>query len=505
MSVIIKNGKVDPRAYVEDHVSIQDKARLQVPFMLNPVQDVIWRELENGQWLIIVKARQMGCSTAILAYFFIQCITIPNTVAVVVSHEEFATQRLLDKVKFFEKSVPEGFKPKLQHKSAYEMTWPKINSTFYIGTARATVFGRGDTIHCCHLSEPAFYPGGRGEDLEVGISQAIPPGGLLIKESTPNGRVGGFYDSYQAAKVGENRFKPLFFPWWNDTSYRIEPGSPHAPEALRYMLVPTQAESDLMSANGLDMDQIRWRRVKLLELGELFRQEYPENDVDCWLVKGLAALPTESLLAMATRMRSPFYDIDGVRKWRAPTGGVRYLITVDAARGLTTSDPSVAVVLNTRERTHDATIKGRYPTDIMAQKALDLAVEYNNAVIAVEMDGHGDAVVKWLQRAGYPYIWKDEKGRIGWRTTGMGRYNRDYMLEELRTAIRTNTLQSWDGQFINEALDFQFIDGKAQAPDGGHDDMVMAMAIAVCLSHTTKFLPTQRPKGKVKRYAEGLV
>lgn len=476
-TTLLKELIQDRKQYRETFVSIQNKDRETTAFIHNPLQEALWKHLRLGEWVIIVKARQMGCSTLILSDFHIQCTTIPNTVASVVSHEEFATQRLLDKVKFFESSVPEQVKPILNHKSSHELTWPSIDSIFYIGSARSAVIGRGDTIHLLHFSEPAWFPPDKAEMLMVGAQEAVPPSGQLIWESTPNGRVGPFYETYQEAKAGENRFTPLFFPWWFDPTYSEPEGSMEVAEKYRYHIEPDDEEAELMTLHNLTIGQIRWRQNKKARLKELFKQEYPENDIDCWLVKGQAALPVEALLEMAARVRKPLSDVEGVRVWRPASGGQKYIIAVDAAKGLPTSDNSVAVVLD-RECNHVATLRGKFPTDVMATKVVELGRRYHNATVVVEREGYGDAVIKFMVREGYTNIWKNPDGRVGWHTTGK---NRNSMLEELSTSIRTHTLTTFDDMFVNEALDFQFIDGKAQAPPKGHDDLVMAMAIGVSI------------------------
>ena len=334
----------DKRRYIETFMSIQDKQAVTVPLVLNPLQLFLLNLLAKYRRIIIVKARQMGCSTAILAYFLAECETASNLVAAVISHEEFATQLLLKKAKFMEASIPAQVRLPTSHRSSSELTWSETNSSFYIGSARATVFGRGDTIHRLHLSEPAFYLPDKAKTLIGGASEAVPASGMMVLESTPNGRVGEFYDTYRAAKEGENNYYPLFFPWWWDPEYTEPYGSINVAEKYRFHVEPDEEESSLMSEHGLTIDQIRWRRGKKAQLKELFKQEYPENDVDCWLVSGISALPTEALLAMATRIRAPFFEEEGVRKWQAYKGGSQYLVIVDAAKGTPTSDPSVAVV-----------------------------------------------------------------------------------------------------------------------------------------------------------------
>ena len=494
----------NPLLYIDKFMSIPDKDGISVPFHLNKVQKIVLETLLKYHRIIIVKARQMGCSTGISGFFLATCETKPNTVAIVVSHEEFATQRLLDKVKFFEKSIPDECKFPLHHKSTYEMSWEELNCSFYIGSARATTIARGDIIHLCHLSEPAFYPTDRAEALMAGVTEAVPMSGYLALESTPNGRAGKFYETYQAAKAGENSFTPLFFPWWFDDGYRVPEGSMLVKESIRFHIDPSEEESILMTEHNLDIDQIRWRRHKQGDLQELFKQEYPENDIDCWLVRGTSVFPVDVLMDMAARARKPFFEAEGVRKWRNPAGGTKYLMVIDAAKGLPTSDPSVAIILNVSNCSHEATLRGRYPTDILATKAAQLGRQYNNALAVVEREGYGDAVIKFLEREGYPHIYKHHDNKSGWPMVAKGSFNRRTCIQELSTNLRIRLLQSYDEVFIGEALDFQYLDGKEQAPPGGHDDTVMSMAIGMAMLKQPIFMLEEANVPSVS-YAQGLV
>lgn len=494
----------NPIKYIESFMKIEDKDRLAIPFILNAVQRKVLDTLIKSHRIIIVKARQMGCSSGIEGFFLAGCETVQHTVAIVISHEEYATQRMLAKVQYFEESIPSGCKFPLKHKSSYEMSWPDLNSSFYIGSARATVVARGDTIHLCHLSEPAFYPQDKAETLITGVMEAVPMSGYIAIESTPNGRAGKFYNMYKEAKEGLNGFTPLFFPWWFDPGYSIPEGSVIVPEIIRYKIEPNEEESLLMTEYSLNINQIRWRRWKQGDLKELFKQEYPENDIDCWLVKGTAVLPTDALQDMATKCKKPFFEAEGVRKWRNPSGGTKYLMVIDAAKGLPTSDPSVALIINVNTCSHEATLRGRYPTDILAVKAAELGRQYNNALAVVEREGYGDAVIKFLEREGYPHIYKHHDQKSGWPMVAKGSFNRRTCIQELSTSIRTRLLQSYDDIFIGEALDFQYLDGKEQAPPGGHDDTVMAMAIGMAMLKQPIFM-LEETNARAVSYADGIV
>jgi hypothetical protein len=70
-----------------------------------------------------------------------------------------------------------------------------------------------------------------------------------------------------------------FYSWWWDADYRIplEEG-----ERLEY----TEEENKLVTDNGLTPEQIKWRRNKVKELRDKFRQEYPEDPITCFLTSG---------------------------------------------------------------------------------------------------------------------------------------------------------------------------------------------------------------------------
>ena len=505
----------DRQKFMESLFFIQDKNRQLVRFKLNKVQqDFVNKRTSRN---IILKARQLGFSTFILGDMLAEAITVPNTVCVCISHEERATQRLLKKVHMMYDMIPiaarqipelsemteNELRPKIHHQSAYEMTWPDIGSSFYIGTARAPSFGRGDTIHRLHMSELAHYPTDTADKLMAAVSQSVPKGSMISIESNPKGRGGVFYSTYQMAKEGLE-YKPFFYPWWWSPEYTLEDGSELALPADRYIFDYTDDEQALVSAHNLTRDQIRWRRHKKSELELLyhqdFAQEYPENDIDCWLVGGQPVFNTKAIKAMLTYTKNPLLDVGGepsLRIWQLPRGDTKYLICVDPAEGLPTSDYSVAVVLDLRYNVHVATLRARMPIDHFTNKLSDLGNKYNTALIVVERNNHGHTVIDGLKRIGYTRLYEHEDKKIGWLTTLR---NRTLMIDLLGINLSSMSLTSYDENFLDEAISFQFQDGKAQAPPDGHDDLVMAMAIGQCVRNKTPI--SNRPPSPPVRYAE---
>ena len=108
---------------IEKLFYIVNKEMKSVPFILNTPQKKILYDLGNMD--IILKARKEGISSLILAMFTVDFLTIENVTCAVISHEDKATQRLFDKVRYFIDSLNKtwpGEPPyKLKYNSRHEI------------------------------------------------------------------------------------------------------------------------------------------------------------------------------------------------------------------------------------------------------------------------------------------------------------------------------------------------------------------------------------------------
>ncbi|RYX80921.1 hypothetical protein EON83_26285, partial [bacterium] len=107
-----------PRLYTLSDLLIRTKDKRLIPLVPNEVQaqylDQIcptWRDggqiqLQGARELIL-KSRQFGFSTLILALLFLDTINTPHTQTVVVAHDMDSTIRLFQMVQRFYKHLPE--------------------------------------------------------------------------------------------------------------------------------------------------------------------------------------------------------------------------------------------------------------------------------------------------------------------------------------------------------------------------------------------------------------
>jgi hypothetical protein len=113
----------------------------------------------------------------------------------------------------------------------------------------------------------------------------------------------------------------------------------------------------------------------------------------------------------------------------------------------------------------------------LAKHCAELAKEYNQALLAVERNNHGMAVLAYLGTIErYPAIY-EQGGHAGWLTTAV---SRPAMIAQLSAVLATRPEIFSSSRLLAECRTFvRQHDGRAEAAAGAHDDCVMAMAIAL--------------------------
>ena len=139
----------DPKFYLESFCKIKSKDRKFIPFKLKEAQKDLFNALREYQRVIILKARQLGFSTAVCGFFYHDTIMNPGTTTVIIGYNREMTTELLEKIKLFHKTTPEEFRPEVHFNSKYEISFPKPDgedSKILVLPSNETV-GRGYTIN----------------------------------------------------------------------------------------------------------------------------------------------------------------------------------------------------------------------------------------------------------------------------------------------------------------------------------------------------------------------
>ena len=261
----------NPADFARVFLRILDKDKQLKPFVWNKAQ-AHFHANRTGRDLIL-KARQLGFSTYTQGEMFRRTVTSTQT-TITLAHDAETTQKLRRMAdRFYEHCKFGDIQPLRKYANATLATYPEFDSTATIATAGNVETGRGDTYTEMHGSEVAFW-----KDAERIVAGAMQGGSPIVTlESTPNGAQGFFYEKCMEALSGSGVWKLHFYPWWWDENYRVISDEP---------ITYTEEEKALADKNGLDQSQIKWRRLKVAELGRLFVQEYPEDVVSCFLTSG---------------------------------------------------------------------------------------------------------------------------------------------------------------------------------------------------------------------------
>ncbi len=326
----------------------------------------------------------------------------------------------------------------------------------------------------------------------------------------------------------------------------------HGEESLKLVLrsharkigVPTEKMEQRV------MEQLNWRRKKIKRSCKgsvaTFNQEYPESVDVAFLTSGRPVFSTAiitSNLRMArftppkfvgnlewdnvyvdhhgNKLKGPYVVNDVClnasdlkvkfvdhengrwRVWRKPEDGWenRYCIPGDTAEGLTHGNYSTGIVLD-RKLQRDgmldfiqavATINLHLDVDEYAYELVKAALWYNNAVVGIERNNHGLAVIKraWqvykrmFYRAEYSHGWPESSDLVGWQTTPA---TRPIAIADAKEWIDKTMLRVPDIEFWKQARTFVENEKGKAAGQGKHgktdgvkseDDFILTAAIGV--------------------------
>jgi len=483
--------------YAKKALKIRTKEGEVVNLRLNEAQTRLL-ELINKQYeaegkvrVIILKARQMGLSTAVGGWMYWWVSQHTAQKALVVTHHAESTKALFDLTKRYYDNTPDALKPSTKYASRRELKFDKLDSGYAVATAGGEGIARGETITVAHLSELAFWPKSSAQANLNGVLQAIPntKGTAIFVESTANGVSGEFYNLWQGAVRGENGFIPIFLPWFIQSEYR-EP----VPAAFER----TPEEEKLVADYDLDDEQLMFRRRKVANSGvDLFRQEYPSNADEAFLTTGRPVFNSTQIADLIRQAPDPIetrglvndsIELDArgeLTVYRPHDPSETYYIGADVAMGVRGGDYSVAQVLDSKKR-QVAVWRGHIHPDFYATTLYHLGLYYNTARIAVESNNHGILTCTRLGKdMAYPNFYTEtvydkvedkETINLGFRTTVK---TKPLIIDQLRASFRDEEIEVYDKTTLREHQTYIVTEtGNMEAEEGCFDDTVMSLAIA---------------------------
>ena len=516
-----------PYLLIEVAFYIVDKKRETVPFFFNEVQSDFISKLEalgTTKPFFVLKGRQQGFTSLITAVQLSFAIVRKNFSGFTMADRSDNTQAIFnDKARTVYSRLPELLQPSEKFNSRNEMFFDKLNSSWRIATATDQV-GRSRTLNFVHFSEVAFYECDLA-NLQAGIGEAIAAGAIQVYETTANGfnQAKDLWDSESCHN--------LFYPWWRTPEYR----------STEYEYLDTKdgwlrERIELLKTLGCDKEQITWYAKKYAGYLDksLIKQEYPITATEAFVSSGECVFDKEALnnqLALCSHLQAvkkgyftykkvgtPI-EVDGEvvdMEWK-----LKDIEFIESADGYITihEEPQVKrnsygdvthkapysiggdtagtgkdyftakVICNLNDKTV-ATLRKQYiDEDLYAEQLYCLGTYYHEALIGIEIN-YSRQPLRILQRKyGYPNLYMRERldsltdkpvMDYGFETN---KYTKPIIIGELVELIRSFPGTEVDVETLKEMTTFIKKDnGKMEAIDGCHDDLVMAKAIAHFIS-----------------------
>ena len=505
-----------PEKLIELVFIVVDKNQKTMPFFLNDVQHSFMDTLNKAKEdyeagnitdisLLVLKGRQQGFTTLVTAYQLSCSLLNRNFQGFTLADKSDNSEAIFqNKAKFPYSQLPDCLKPTEKYNNRKQLLFEKINSSWAVDTATKDV-GRSRTVNFFHGSECAFWKDGISP-IQGALGEAFTKNCIKIYESTANG-----YNDYQ--KMWDSGVHiNCFYEWWQTKEYRI---------SFRNDRIMQDFLKEIDTKKGWIWDRLRWLRdEKELDAEQLYwywnkydkyldkdliKQEYPCTPHEAFLLSGKNVFDTAILLDRLANLPKPIktgyfiYDYDGLKisniKWVNDKDGYIKLYQMPNTPEMTEyciggdtagegSDYFTGHCLDAKTGNQVAVLRHQFDADQYTKQMYCLGVLYKNALIGIEANFDSYPIME-LQRLGYPkqyaretqdtYTGKTEK-RFGFKTTSL---TRPTAISRLVEIVREHCGTINDKDTLEELLTIVRNEkGRIEAPQGGHDDMMMGLAIA---------------------------
>ena len=428
--------------------------RGKVPFLLYPYQKkVLWYFLTK-RFNIILKFRQAGITELISLYCLWLAMFHPNKNIVIISIKDRVAKKVLRKIKYMYKNLPEFLKVEVvngrtgENGTAQEMEFS--NGSMITSVPTTEDAGRSEAVSLLVIDEAAIVRW--ANEIWAAAFPTLSTGGSAIVNSTPYGVGNWYHASWVNSMQPDTYFNPIRLHW-----------TMHPERNQEWYDEMRQSLGDRRTAQEIDGD--------FLTSGN---SVFDLNDIKA----------IEDMLSDNKPIKTMLNGT--LRIFNEPDKRKEYFIGADVSTGRS-RDYSAFTIMD-REGEEAAVYKGKVPVNQLADLLAKFGLIYNQALLAPESNDIGLAVTNKLQMEGYPRLYYSQqilrdKGKRkpkvqsipGWLTTSK---NRPVIIDQLEEDIRNDVVNIKDPFFIQEAYTFIYDEtnrpvalGKSRKSAGGDSEL----------------------------------
>ena len=444
--------KKDPIYFATHYIKIISLDEGLVPFDMYDFQRRILQDFHENRFNIAKLPRQTGKSTTVVAYLLYYAIFYDSVNIGILANKASTARELLGRLQLAYENLPKW----MQHGI---LVWNKgnvelENGSKILAASTSASAVRGMSFNILFLDEFAFVPNHVAEQFFASVYPTITSGKStkVIIISTPNG-MNHFYKMWEDARNDKNGYIT------NEVHWSQVPGRDK-----------------------------KWKEETIKNTSKRqFAQEF-----ECDFLGSADTLISPSKL-QCIPFNDPIISNAGLDVFKRAEEDHEYIITVDVARGIG-GDYSAFIVFDITTLPYQIVAKYRdneIKPVLFPSVIFQVAKEYNNPYILVEVNDIGDSIASTLNYdLEYPNVLMCAmRGRAG-QIVGQGFSGNKTQLgvkmsitvkkigcANLKAIIEEDKLTFQDFDILQELTTFIQRKQAWEADEGYHDDLVMCMVL----------------------------
>ena len=453
----------DPVYFLGKYGVIQHPLKGKVNFNLYDFQEKSLKSFMEHDYNIVLKARQLGLSTLTAGYaLWMMTFQQDKNILVIATKQETA-KNLVTKVRVMHANLPGWLKQPCVEDNKLSLRYK--NGSQIKAVASSEESGRSEALSLLIIDEAAFID--KIDTIWGAAQQTLATGGRALVISTPNGVGNFFHKTWVGAEDGTNDFNFIKLHWsvhpereqaWRDEQDKL----------LGPSLAAQECDCDFITSGRGVIDGLLLENLKESSVRE--PMEKRGIDSNYWI-------------------------------WQPPNYTKNYVVSADVSRGDGT-DYSAFHIIDVESLEQVAEYKGKISTQDFGNMLVNVASEYNNALLVVENNNIGWAAIQQVIDREYPnlfYTSKDlqyvdvqhqmtnkyrsqERNMVpGFSTTSK---TRPLIVAKLEEMFREESVVVHSQRLIDELFVFIYNGNRAEAMQGYNDDLVMSFAIALWVRDT---------------------
>jgi len=453
----------DPVYFLKKYCVIQHPIKGKIPFNLYNFQESTVSDLVQHRFNIILKARQLGISTLTAGYsLWMMTFHHDKNILVIATKQEVA-KNLVTKVRVMHANLPSWLKQPCVEDNKLSLRYKNGSQVKAVSSGEDA--GRSEALSLLILDEAAFID--RIEPIWAAASQTLSTGGQCLALSTPNGVGNWFHRTWMDAEDGLNDFNFMKLHWtvhpereqeWRDDQDKL----------LGPSLAAQECDCDFITSGQSVIDGILLEEQLNINVCEPVEKRGVDSNL--WI-------------------------------WKPANYSKDYIVCADVARGDAT-DYSAFHILEMETLEQVAEYKGAISTRDFGNMLVNIAQEYNEALLVVENNNIGWAAIQQIIDREYPnlfYMSKDLKWVDTQRQVSNKLYRQDKQLvpgftmsmktrplviAKLEEFFREKLVKVNSRRLIDELFVFIYNGQRAEAMSGYNDDLVISYGIALWIRET---------------------